>query len=104
MTAPHASGTIVEVEPDRWDDLLRDVGCTDVYFERAYVESALVLEPGAAAYLHVGGDRGDVVLPCIVRRLPEQLEGAEGRFDVITPYGYGGPCLLYTSPSPRDRS
>ncbi len=98
MTASEVSGTIVEVEPDRWDDLLAEVGCTDVYFQRAYIESALVLEPGTAAYLHVGGDRGDVVLPCIVRRLPEQLEGAEGRLDVITPYGYGGPVATGDDP------
>jgi serine/alanine adding enzyme len=88
----------VEVEPDRWDDLLAKVGCTDVYFQCAYVESALVLEPGAAAYLHVEGDRGDVVLPCIVRTLPEQLVGAEGLLDVITPYGYGGPVATGDDP------
>ena len=98
MSASNASETIVEVEPDHWDDLLADVGCTDAYFQRAYIESALVLEPGAAAYLHVGGDRGDVVLPCIVRALPEQLEGAEGRLDVITPYGYGGPVATGDDP------
>jgi hypothetical protein len=49
VTASNVSRTIVEVEPDRWDDLLADVGFTDVYFQRAYIESALVLEPGAAA-------------------------------------------------------
>ena len=98
MTASHASGTIVEVEPNRWDDLLANIGCPDGYFLRAYVESALVLEPGAAAYLHVGGDRGDVVLPCIVRTLPEQLGDAEGLRDVITPYGYGGPVATGDDP------
>ena len=98
MTASHASTTIVEVEPGRWDDLLARIGCTDVYFQRAYIESALVLEPGAATYLHVEGGQGDVVLPCIVRTLPEQLEGGEGLLDVITPYGYGGPVATGDDP------
>jgi hypothetical protein len=98
MSAPHVSGAIVEVEPDRWDDLLAGVGCTDVYSERAYIESALVLEPGTPAYLHAGSDRGDVVLPCIVRALPDQLEGAKGLCDVITPYGYGGPVATGDDP------
>ena len=98
VTASHASTTIVEVEPGRWDDLLAKIGCTDAYFRRAYIESALVLEPGAAAYLHVEGGLGDVVLPCIVRTLPEQLEGAEGLLDVITPYGYGGPVATGDDP------
>jgi hypothetical protein len=102
VTASHASRTIVEVEPDRWDGLLADLGCTDVYFQRAYVESALVLEPGVAAYLHVEGARGDVVLPCTVRRLPKELEGAEGLLDVITPYGYGGPVTTGKVPPLED--
>jgi hypothetical protein len=46
----------------------------------------------------VRGDGGDVVLPCILRRLPDQLENADGLFDVITPYGYGGPVATGDDP------
>jgi serine/alanine adding enzyme len=67
-----------EVEPERWDELLRSVGVTDVYYSRGFVEASAPLAGGVATFLR----SGDVVFPCVVRSDP---------VDVVTPYGYGGP-------------
>ena len=70
----------MEVAPGEWDALLARLGTDDVYLRREYVESAALLEAGQPTFLHAGG----TVFPCILRDF-------EGRADVITPYGYGGP-------------
>jgi serine/alanine adding enzyme len=68
-----------EVEPARWDGLLRSLGVTDVYYSRGYVEASALLAGGTAAFLH---DDDGGVFPCVVRPDP---------VDVVSPYGYGGP-------------
>ena len=73
---------IEEVAPERWDELLADLGVADVYLQRAYVEASCHLDPGRPVLLHAGG----VVFAAIVR----EVEGT-GTLDVTTPYGYGGP-------------
>jgi hypothetical protein len=73
--------TQLEVEPGRWNGLLDELGLTDVYLRREYVESAAVLEPGTPTLLCA--DR--VVFPCLAREVDDRYR------DVITPYGYGGP-------------
>jgi serine/alanine adding enzyme len=87
------SGALAEVEPGRWDDLVRRLGVTDVYYTRAYVESAAALAGGEPAYLHLPGGGGDVVFCAVVRSDPA---------DVVTPYGYGGPLGVGEAP-PLDR-
>ena len=84
---------LAEVEPAAWDDLLGELGCPDVYFQRAYLESACLLEPGRPAYLRAAGQGGDVLFAGIVRALPAGTGG-----DVVTPYGYGGPIAVGASP------
>jgi len=69
-----------EVAPGEWDDLLARLGLDDVYLRREYVESACLIEPGTATFLYEAG----TVFPCILRSF-------QARFDVTTPYGYGGP-------------
>jgi len=71
-----------EVEPERWDDVLRGAGVTDVYYSRGYVAASAVLAEAAPVLLRLRGRGGDVFFPCLVRREPT---------DVVTPYGYGGP-------------
>ena len=83
-----------EVEPEAWDPLLGELGLADAYLLRGYLESAAVLDPGRAVLLHLAGDGGDVVFACLVRDVP----GAEGRVDVTTPYGYGGPVATGDDP------
>ena len=70
-----------EVPAGEWDALLADLGCADAYLLRAYVEASCVIEPGKPILLEHDG----AVLACILREVPG------GGYDVITPYGYGGP-------------
>jgi hypothetical protein len=69
-----------EIAPGEWDALLARLGLDDVYLRREYVESACLIEPGTPTFLYEAG----TVFPCILRPV-------QGRFDVTTPYGYGGP-------------
>lgn len=79
----------MEVAPAEWDALLARVGLTDVYLTREYVESARVLEPGEPVFLA----QADVVFPLILREV-------EGRHDVVTPCGYGGPVASDPAAAP----
>jgi len=83
---------LAEVAPAAWDDLLDRVGVHDAYFREAYVRSAEILGQGRSVYLHLPGEAGDVVFPCLVRGAPD------GFSDVGTPMGYGGPVATGTEP------
>ncbi len=75
-----------EVEPAAWDGVLAELGLGDAYLQRAYVESACVLDPGKPLLLEHEG----TVLACILRPLTVTVTVKSGH-DVVTPYGYGGP-------------
>jgi serine/alanine adding enzyme len=80
---------LVEVEPTRWDALLRELGISDVYYSRGFVEASAPLTGGSAVLLHLAGEEGSVLFPSIVRDDP---------LDVVTPYGYGGPVGVGDDP------
>ena len=88
------TAALVEVAPAEWDTLLERLGCGDAYLLRGYLESASLLEPGRPLLLHLSDDGGDVVLAVIQR----EIDGAPGRLDAITPYGYGGPVAMGPEP------
>jgi serine/alanine adding enzyme len=71
-----------EVEPQRWDEVLRAAGVTDVYYSRGFVHASAAIAGAEPVLLRLDGDAGAVFLACLVRRDPT---------DVVTPYGYGGP-------------
>jgi predicted N-acyltransferase len=83
---------LAEVAPEAWDALLERLGLNDVYFRRAYLESASLLGQGRPVYLAQSGQDGGVVFPCLVRDAPD------GRADVATPMGYGGPVAAGAAP------
>ena len=85
-------GGLAAVAREDWDARLRELGCADAYLRRAYVEASCALDPGEPFLLHLGGERGDVVLAGILRAAPE------GALDVTTPYGYGGPVAVGAEP------
>jgi len=87
---------LVEVEPSAWDELLGRLGCADVYLLGDYVASARLLEEGRPRFLHLEGDEGDVVFVSLVREVPSGTA-----YDVITPYGYGGPVATGSNPPTR---
>jgi Acetyltransferase (GNAT) domain len=84
-----APSQLVEVEPARWDALVRGLGVTDVYYTRGFIEASAPLAGGRPAFLDLAGDEGHVLFPCIVREDP---------LDVVTPYGYGGPLAVGDRP------
>jgi serine/alanine adding enzyme len=79
----------VEVAAERWDALLDELGVTDVYYRRGYVEASAVLGGGEPVLLHHAAPGGDVVFALLLRSDPA---------DVVTPYGYGGPVALGADP------
>ena len=83
---------LVEVAPEDWDGLLSEAGVADVYFRRAYLESASLLGQGRPVYLSLAGGGGTVVFPLLVRDAPD------GHVDVGTPMGYGGPVAVGPQP------
>jgi serine/alanine adding enzyme len=85
-----------EVPPDEWDELLGTLDLTDVYFRRAYLESAELLGQGRPVYLHLRGAAGDVVFPALVR------EASDGYGDIGTPMGYGGALASGDDPPVTD--
>jgi serine/alanine adding enzyme len=78
-----------EVEPGEWDGLMRKLGVSDVYYSRGFVEASAPLAGGKATFLHLDGEGGHVVFPCVMRADP---------VDVVTPYGYGGPLAVGDAP------
>ena len=74
---------LVEVARDEWDGLLADLGVTDVYFRRPYLESAALLGQGAPVFLHQPAS--GMVFPALA------CDAGEGYSDIGTPMGYGGP-------------
>jgi len=70
-----------ELEPEAWDELLAELGCTDSYLLASYVQASAAAEGGRPTFL----EHESVVLACLARDVQ-----AGGR-DVTTPYGYGGP-------------
>ncbi len=77
------TSSIAEVAPESWDGLLAELGAADAYLLRGYVEASTALDPGRPLFLRAG----DVVFAAIEREVP----AGDGRLDVTTPYGYGGP-------------
>jgi GNAT acetyltransferase-like protein len=68
-----------EVEPGRWDAVLRRIGVTDVYYGHGFVRASAALVSAEPVLLHGAG----FVFPVLVRDDP---------CDAVTPYGYGGPA------------
>ena len=80
---------LVEIDADRWDAALGELGAGDVYLSRGYLEASAPLAQGTPVLLHLAGDGGDVVFALLLREDP---------VDVVTPYGYGGPVALGDAP------
>jgi hypothetical protein len=77
------------VDPARWDDVLRELGITDVYGSRGFVSASAELVGATPRLLHLAGPDGDVAFALLVRDDPP---------DVVTPYGYGGPIGVGADP------
>jgi hypothetical protein len=87
--APVPTRELVEVEPTRWDALVRGLGVSDVYYTGGFIGASAPLAGGTVALLDLPGDDGHVLFPCVLRDDP---------VDVVTPYGYGGPLGVGDNP------
>ena len=63
----------------------------DIYYEPAYPRLYETIEHGRALRICVDNEFGSVVSPVILRRIP--IETEEPYYDLVTPYGYGGPLI-----------
>lgn len=64
----------------------------DIYFESNYGKLYEEAEHGKAMRWSYTGDAGTVSHMFIIRRIPELINN-ETYFDIVTPYGYGGPII-----------
>jgi len=101
---------VVDLSPsgrERWRRAFESLPEGDVYYHPGY---ALVLErnsEGSARCLILETGDGLLLYPFLVRPIPELLRRAVGvdaeLFDIVTPYGYGGPALHGRAPGAEDR-
>ena len=63
----------------------------DVYFMDSYPELYARIENGTAEKIEVNNVHGSIVSHVIKREIP--IDCSEKYFDLVTPYGYGGPII-----------
>ncbi len=68
----------------------------DIYFLPEYGEICRFVEPGVCETYCLENEYGCIKNMFIKRPVPWLIEG-EQYYDIITPYGYGGPIVLETS-------
>lgn len=64
---------------------------SDIYFDPAYGKLCEKDETGKTVYWTYSGPEGEVIHQFILRKIPGGF--SEDWFDIITPYGYGGPLI-----------
>lgn len=65
----------------------------DIYFDDNYGRLYEKVENGKAEVFEYKSSLGVVKYQFIVREIPK-LENGKKYFDITTPYGYGGPCIV----------
>lgn len=65
----------------------------DIYFDDNYGKLYETVESGKAEVFHFKSELGEVKHQFIIREIPIKIDG-ETYFDIVTPYGYGGPIVL----------
>ena len=64
---------------------------SDIYFDPAYGKLCEKNENGKAVCWRYSGPEGEIIHQFILRKIPGEFLG--DWFDIITPYGYGGPLI-----------
>jgi hypothetical protein len=85
-----ARATLLPVDSPVWAEVLRE-SPHDFYHLPSYVELCARHEGGEPGALFAESDRGQLLLPLIVRRIPG------GGLDAMSPYGYPGPLVAGTN-------
>ncbi|EGQ27596.1 FemAB family peptidoglycan biosynthesis protein [Sporosarcina newyorkensis 2681] len=77
---------------DEWNGVLEKLSLIDVYYTYEYCSSSAELQNGSAKLIYFENELGIVVYPIIKREIDSAL--CLNVFDIITPYGYGGPLFF----------
>lgn len=77
-------------EHSRWQRILDILQISDIYYTSQYFLSALKLDPGEALLFYYKDEAGEVAYPFIKRQINNE---DTPYYDVMTPFGYGGPIL-----------
>lgn len=84
---------------DQWQEAMNTFPISDFYYMPNYLATQEKLEKGLALLaVWDSADFGGKVAYAFIKR---GIEGCDGRFDITTPYGYGGPIF---SGSPQSAS
>ncbi|MDN7241616.1 GNAT family N-acetyltransferase [Planococcus sp. N028] len=76
----------------RWNEVVNKFEKNDVYYTFEYCDAAAIQEGGIARLIYFKNDHGKVIYPIILRKIEVKIN--QPLFDIITPYGYGGPLLM----------
>jgi len=89
LEACHRNNLVYLNETNCWKKYSRMFEKLDVYYSQEYVSLFAEAQNGAPEAVYYEDEDGRVFYPYIKRK----IELMEGYFDIITPYGYGGPVL-----------
>lgn len=74
---------------DNWNRYIERFSNLDVFYSQEYVSLFADVQKGTPEAVYYENENGKVFYPYIKRK----IDIKEGYFDIITPYGYGGPIL-----------
>lgn len=77
---------------EQWNKAVESISCHDIYYTYEYCSSSAKLEKGNAKLFYYKTHIGTIIYPLIVREI--ESDYGEILFDMITPYGYGGPLII----------
>lgn len=73
----------------------------DIYFEKNYGKLYEKIENGKVEVFHFKSEIGEVRHLFLKRIIPIEIDG-EIYHDIVTPYGYGGPVILWSKDNKKD--
>ncbi|MDK6864083.1 GNAT family N-acetyltransferase [Nosocomiicoccus ampullae] len=65
----------------------------DIYFERYYCKVNEYIEEGKSEFLEYTSAAGKITYNFIKRIIPQDFDKDNDYYDIISPYGYGGPII-----------
>lgn len=76
----------------KWSEIVENLGLKDIYYTYEYCHNSAQSEKGIAKLLYFENELGAVVYPIVKRKI--ETSYAREIYDIITPYGYGGPLVI----------
>jgi hypothetical protein len=74
---------------DDWSKFIENFPSLDIYYSQQYVNLLADVEEGIPEAVYFEDENGKVFYPFIKR----EIDLKKGYFDIVTPYGYGGPVI-----------